>query len=133
MFKIQGKNNSVIQVEQYKYLSGMYKDYLRQNLTGLLIQIKQYMNQFKHPAELSIAVKPNRKIAYDYYFQDWGSWLINDICDHLVIMNYDTVMHNFIQNLNTALIKQNESKVMVGISVYNQDYQAVIDLSLIHI
>ena len=127
MFEIPIDTNSANPLEKYNYSSHTYKDYLRQNLTDLLIEIKQYIKQFKHSTELSIAVKPNREIARDYYFQDWGNWLTNDICDHLVIMNYDTVMSNFINNLNTALINDNKSKVLIGISTYNQDYQAVFD------
>jgi uncharacterized lipoprotein YddW (UPF0748 family) len=127
MFDIQTDIFSINHVDKYKYFSNIYKNFLRQNITNLLIQLKQYIYQFNSAVELSIAVKPNKEIAYESYFQDWGSWLANDICDHVVIMNYDTVMFNFISNLNMALINQYDSKVIVGISTYNQDFQAVYD------
>ena len=127
MFEIPNNTISANPAEKYIYFSNTYKTFLRQNLTGLLIQLRQYAHQFKKPVELSVAVKPNRDIAKELYFQDWGSWLSNDICDHVVIMNYDTVMSNFTNNLNTALVEQYKSKVIIGISTYNQDFRAVFN------
>ncbi len=127
IFDIQNAEFLMNPVDKYVYISNIYKDFLRQNITEFLIQLKQYINHFKSPVELSIAVKPNREIAYQSYFQDWGSWLTNNICDHVVIMNYDTNMSNFMNNLNMALIDQYDSKVIIGISTYNQDFQAVYD------
>lgn len=127
IFDIRNDKVFVNPVDKYVYTSNLYKDFLRHNITEFLIELKQYIHQFKSPVELSVAVKPNKEIAYESYFQDWQSWLTNDICDHIVIMNYDTIMSNFINNLNMAVINQYESKVIVGISTYNQDFQAVYD------
>lgn len=127
MFKFENDTLSSEILEKYKYASGTYKSFLRQQVTDLLIDLKEYIQQFNKRIELSVAVKPDREIAYNYYFQDWGDWLTNNICDRVVMMNYDTVTTNFINNLKTDLDEKYQEKIVVGISTYNQDFKAVQD------
>lgn len=112
---------------RYNFNINTYKSYLREKLTTFLIELKEYIQKFEKSIELSAAVKPDRTIAYESYFQDWGYWISNDICDRIVIMNYDTVMTNFNNNLNFNLSEKCNSKIIVGISTYNQDFEAVLN------
>jgi len=113
--------------EKFSYNTKIYKHFLRQELTGFLIEIKDYISQYQSEIELSVAVKPDIQIARNDYFQDWGHWLKEGICDRVVMMNYDTVMTNFQKNLQNDLGDKNNKNIIVGISTYNQAYNAVLE------
>jgi uncharacterized lipoprotein YddW (UPF0748 family) len=74
---------------------------------------------------LSVAVKPDPVQAKHRYFQDWKSWLEKKICDFIVMMNYRTNLDEFTSILNQVDEPQLKQRIIVGISTYNQDSEAV--------
>lgn len=51
--------------------------------------------------------------------QDWASWVKNDLCDFVVLMNYNPKMTKFVNNITALKQIDLDSKKMVGIATYN--------------
>ena len=103
-----------------------YKNSLREALNKYLKVISESIKKINPLIELSVAVKPDPVEAKHRYFQDWVTWLENDYCDFVVLMNYRTVWEEFervLNQLNGAEIKR---KIIVGVSTYNQDVDKVV-------
>ncbi|MGD9897990.1 MAG: glycoside hydrolase family 10 protein [Calditrichaceae bacterium] len=107
------------------YLDEMYREFLRDSLSDMLIRIKNHIHILNNKIELSVAVKPNLIQARHRYFQDWGMWLKKDLCDKVILMNYKTDYESFKQNLSLAQTLQSDDKIIIGISTYNQNENAV--------
>jgi uncharacterized lipoprotein YddW (UPF0748 family) len=59
--------------------------------------------------------------------QGWDDWLNKNQCDRVLIMNYDTVTTNFVNNLENPRLNNLRNRIIVGISTYNQSEQSVFD------
>jgi len=103
-----------------------YKNSLRQTLSDYLKIISESIKKINPLLELSVAVKPDPVEAKHRYFQDWISWLENNYCDFVVLMNYRTVWEEFERVLNQLNDDEIKRKIIVGVSTYNQDVYAVI-------
>ncbi len=77
--------------------------------------------------QLSAAVKPIPEQARKLYFQDWVSWMEEDLLHFVIPMNYTTRPDDFLQNL--AIIKgaADTANVVMGIAVYNQPVTAAAE------
>lgn len=113
--------------ESFLFADELFRAALREKLTKLVATLFDYSNQLENKVLFSLAVKPNRQIAWDNYFQDWGKWLEDNLCDQLLLMNYQTDFEKFKQNVQEATKTNHLSKIIIGISTYNQDYKAVIE------
>jgi len=113
--------------DTYFFVERMYKTFLRNNLNKLLGTIRDYKDQINPSVELSVAVKPNLSIANERYFQDWSQWLNKNLCDRIIMMNYQIDFTSFKENVYEAINKNGKQNIIVGVSTYNQDYLAVID------
>ncbi|MCK4559473.1 MAG: family 10 glycosylhydrolase [Calditrichia bacterium] len=112
--------------EVFLYADREYRKSLTGTLSNYLEVISKTIKNIQPDLELSVAVKPDPVIAKHRYFQDWLSWLRNDICDFVAIMNYRTDWQEFnsvLKQLNDRNLKE---KIIVGISTYNQDVGAVL-------
>ena len=71
--------------------------------------------------ELSAAVKPDILEAKYRWYQDWVSWIEEDLVDFCVIMNYynDINKFNSVNRIISNHVK-NKNKINIGISVFNQ-------------
>jgi uncharacterized lipoprotein YddW (UPF0748 family) len=76
--------------------------------------------------QVSVAVKPDPVEAKHRYFQDWLNWIRRDVCDFVVLMNYRTDWLEFEAVLNQLRDQNLKDKIMVGISTYNQNVDAVL-------
>jgi uncharacterized lipoprotein YddW (UPF0748 family) len=119
-----GRANSA---ESFLFADKLYRTVLREKLNKLVTTLFDYSNQFEKKIQFSLAVKPNRRTARDKYFQDWGKWLEDNFCDQLLLMNYQTDFEEFKHNIREAKKTNHESKIVIGISTYNQDYKAVLE------
>lgn len=120
-------------LDSYHYVDKQYKTFLSRNLESLLQNLSEYLKNFKQEIELSIAVKPNLSIARRDYFQDWGRWLAENLCDRIVMMNYQTDYALFKENILNAKKINQDSRIVVGISTYNQDYGPVLErINFVH-
>ncbi|TFH02919.1 MAG: hypothetical protein E4H13_00625 [Calditrichales bacterium] len=103
-----------------------YRASLVETLNQYLKNISDSIKSIKPDIELSVAVKPDPVTAKHRYFQDWITWLNNNLCDFAVIMNYRTDWNEFTGILREIENRQLQTRVMVGISTYNQPPQAVL-------
>ena len=103
-----------------------YRASLVGTLNHYLKNISDSIKSINPDIQLSVAVKPDPVTAKHRYFQDWVTWLKEDLCDFAVIMNYRTDWTEFTGVLREIEDRQLQEKVMVGISTYNQPPQAVL-------
>ncbi|MBN2423924.1 MAG: family 10 glycosylhydrolase [Calditrichaceae bacterium] len=116
--------NDPIKTEKKRaFLAEIYNSFLYANINNFLSSIRK-----ANPGKIvSIAVKPNRYMASAQYKQDWKYWLENDLCDQVMLMNYDTDFDQFKRNIKSAEMNNGcKEKIIIGISVYNQSSDAVI-------
>ena len=76
--------------------------------------------------QVSAAVKPDMLEAKYRWFQDWESWINEDIIDFCIVMNYYDDFDKY-NSINRILNSRNldKDKISIGISVYNQN-QSII-------
>ena len=76
--------------------------------------------------KLSAAVKPDILEAKYRWYQDWESWINEDIIDFCVVMNYYEDFYKF-NSINTILNSRiaDKNKISIGISVFNQDQSMI--------
>lgn len=103
----------------YMYLQTSYRNFLINELTDALASIRNYMQKELPKLKLSVAVKPNPIAAKHRFLQDWASWLENNLCDFVVLMNYNPELNNFVNNLDLTKKNVDIKKIMVGIATYN--------------
>lgn len=111
--------------QAFIYIDEIYREFLRNSMNNMLIQIKNHIHAVNDKIELTVAVKPNLIQARHRYFQDWGAWLKNDLCDKVLLMNYNTDYDTFKQNIRLAQSLQSNDRIIIGISTYNQNENAV--------
>ena len=103
----------------------IYRKFLSSSLSSYLETIERTLKIKNNNLILSVAVKPDPVQAKHRYFQDWKSWLEKKICNFAVMMNYRTNLDEFTSVLNQVDEPQLKQRIIVGISTYNQDSEAV--------
>ena len=109
----------------FQHADKEYRQFLQQSLSNYLSEIYKTVKKKKTNLELSVAVKPDPVEAKFRYFQDWQNWIRNQYCDNVVLMNYRTEWKDFIKVLNQLQDTPEREKIIMGISTYNQDENAV--------
>ncbi len=104
-----------------------YKAFLKDELTLALQLFKSYIEKSDKKIELSVAVKPDPKIADTYYFQNWHKWIDENICDYVILMNYNADNIVFRNNLYKSKELNNDKKIVIGIATYNQKWTSFIE------
>jgi len=112
--------------EVFLHADREYRKSLTDVLSNYLAIITKTVKKLQPDLEVSVAVKPDPVQAKHRYFQDWLSWLRNDICDFVVLMNYRTEWHDFDSVLKQLSDRNMKEKIIVGISTYNQNVDAVL-------
>jgi uncharacterized lipoprotein YddW (UPF0748 family) len=110
----------------YRYADKVYRNVLINALSDYLVNISAQLHDINPGLELSVAVKPDAVEAKHRYFQDWLNWIKSDICDFVVIMNYKTDWDEFMTVMSQVQDRQISKKVMVGVSLFNQEAQEAI-------
>ena len=102
-----------------------YRQFLQEALSGYLAEINSKLKEKKSGLELTVAVKPDPVAAKFRYFQDWQNWIGKRLCDYVVLMNYRTEWSEFTAVLNQLKDAPDRDKIIMGISTYNQNEEAV--------
>ncbi len=76
--------------------------------------------------ELSAAVKPDLLESKYRWYQDWSSWIDEDLVDFCVIMNYNADLNKY-NSINTIISNQikNKNKINIGLSAFNQSSNSI--------
>jgi len=109
----------------------IWKKYRSDKITELVRSLKYSFINDSLDIQLSAAVKPNFIDSKNRWYQDWSSWIKEDLMDFTVIMNYDYDFNdfNFIndQILTEFSYSDIKDKIFIGISCYNQTYNQIAD------
>ena len=112
-------------------IENLWINYNSDNITNLIRSVKKYIDDNNVEIELTAAVKSDLLQSKSKWYQDWGYWIENDILDFVVVMNYAASNDKFINKvriINENLFIDNlDKKIIMGISLYNQDESSVAD------
>jgi len=103
-----------------------HKNFLKNNLTEFMANLKSNIAAKQQNIVLSVAVKPDWELAEKDYYQDWRYWIEKDICDQVVLMNYSVLDSVFYKNILKALDTGMANKILVGVATYNLDTEPII-------
>jgi len=112
--------------EVFLYADRTYRNSLAGVLSGYLERISKIVKSIQPDLKVSVAVKPDPVEAKHRYFQDWLNWIQRDVCDFVVLMNYRTDWLEFKAVLKQLTDQNLKEKIMIGISTYNQNVEAVL-------
>ena len=77
----------------------------RRQLTGLLRELRQRLNQESLPQRISLSPGPFR-FAYNHWLQDWELWAVGELIDDLVVQNYAYSLQGFAKDLNQPALRK---------------------------
>ena len=95
-------------------------------ITEFIRSIKYSIINDSLDLQLSAAVKPDILEAKFRWYQDWTSWIDEELLDFCVVMNYYTDFNKFnsINRIISTEVK-NKKRVNIGISVFNQSQNSI--------
>ena len=117
-------------IGQIDSLKKIWNDYKIENINSLVYNISNKINSLDKNLNLSAAVKSNPNLSKKKWSQDWKDWIVNDYVDFVVVMNYAPNMIDFNNNIQTIrdeIEKNKFDKIIMGVSIYNQDFHQVAD------
>ncbi len=91
----------------------------RQQLTGLLRELRSRLQQVSGPRRTVISLSPGPfRFAYNQWLQDWELWALGGLIDDLVVQNYAYSITGFSRDLDQpALIKARSWGIPVEIGI----------------
>ena len=115
-------------------ISAIWSNFNCNNISNLVKSLNNFIQINNHEILISAAVKVNPIEARDRWSQNWVNWLENNIIDFVVVMNYTENNNIFITNLlniKENVISFNPSRIIIGISLYNQNEESVAEKLLL--
>lgn len=115
-------------------ISSIWSNFNCNNISNLVKSLNNFIQINNHEILISAAVKVNPIEARDRWSQNWVNWLENNIMDFVVVMNYTENNNIFITNLlniKENVISFNPSRIIIGISLYNQNEESVAEKLLL--
>ena len=103
-----------------------WNDFRRNQLSNLVKDLSFEIRKQKDAIIITAAVKPNVIEAQNRFYQDWSKWIINKSIDYAVPMNYSKKNSVFESNIY-GVYNIFPSKIIMGIGVYNQDLNSVLE------
>ncbi len=89
----------------------------RQQLTGLLRELRRELRRSNDKAVISLSPGPFR-FAYNHWLQDWEIWALGKLVDDLVVQNYAFSVRGFARDLDQpALVKARQWGLPVEIGI----------------
>ena len=77
----------------------------RRQLTGLLRELRQRLEEESLPKRISLSPGPFR-FAYNNWLQDWELWSVGELIDDLVVQNYAYSLKGFAKDLNQPALRK---------------------------
>ena len=77
----------------------------RRQLTGLLRELRQRLDDASLPQRISLSPGPFR-FAYNHWLQDWELWAVGELIDDLVVQNYAYSLKGFAKDLNQPALRK---------------------------
>ena len=95
-----------------------WQSWRRAQVTILVFEIREMLEQLHPGMELSAAVVAEPERAYDHAFQDWAGWANRGIVDYVLPMNYTNEQGTFSSRNTHALTSVPPSKVIMGLGAW---------------
>ena len=115
-------------------LTVAWKEFRLDAISAMVKDTYAIIQQSGNKIALSAAVKPNLLEARNRWNQDWGRWVKEGYIDFVVPMNYFKEIRHFnnsVQIMKSNLHLDDIQHIIMGVSTYNQDAQAVADKILL--
>lgn len=77
----------------------------RRQLTGLLRELRQRLDDESLPQKISLSPGPFR-FAYNHWLQDCELWAVGELIDDLVVQNYAYSLKGFAKDLNQPALRK---------------------------
>ncbi len=77
----------------------------RRQLTGLLRELREKLDQEDLPTRISLSPGPFR-FAYNLWLQDWELWAIGELIDDLVVQNYAYSLKGYAKDLEQPALRK---------------------------
>jgi len=104
-------------------LNRIWGQFINDDLTEFLIQIRNRIKSKKPGCLLSAAVKPDYSIARIEFYQDWLTWVNNDYIDFVCLMAYSKNIEGIInKTINNV---KDHKKIMIGLGIYNLNPETI--------
>ncbi len=111
----------------YETVLDRWSRFLQQQLNRFVWRVHRVVKQQNRPITLSAAVKPDLSRARWRFYQDWGFWLTQGWVDIVLPMNYEPNPSLFLWRIAFMLQQLPASKLVMGISLYNQSALAALN------
>ncbi len=112
---------SVFGSESFRLMQNRYQTFLQNELTERLGELTNFCKELNASCQVSVAVKPDALNAKQEYAQDWPTWLAENDCDFVVVMNYAADKEIFKKNLKMAKSIKQDRRIVMGIGAYHLD------------
>ncbi len=97
-------------------LQKRWQDFVREDLTGFIKDLRVQIDSRKKPVILSVAVKPDHRSAARDFYQNWPYWVNSGLVDLVCLMAYsnniETILSETLQAVNDP------RAVAVGLGIY---------------
>ncbi len=104
---------------QASYTDRYWMKWRRQQLTGLLRELRAALREAGGPRRTVISLSPGPfRFAYNHWLQDWELWALGELVDDLIVQNYAYSVKGFAKDLNQpALVKARSWGMPVEIGI----------------
>lgn len=95
-----------------------WSNWKRSKITEVVRLIRRVLNDCARKYDLSAAVIADKERGYNHAFQDWKTWLKEDIVNKVLIMNYAKDTKTFEVNLRSAIKGVDPNRIYAGIGAW---------------
>lgn len=95
-----------------------WNEWRRQQLTQLVFEIRESLNEVAPRMELSAAVLSSQDRARNHALQDWGAWAQGGLVQYVVPMTYTKSLSTFTRESQTAIQLAGRERVIVGLGAW---------------
>jgi uncharacterized lipoprotein YddW (UPF0748 family) len=112
-----GDDSLKIGYEGIDDLNRKWWNFVNDDLTEFVREVKIKVKSIKPECLISAAVKPDFVVARNEFYQDWLTWVNNDYIDFVCLMAYTNNIEGIINKTMHSV--NNLKKVAIGVGIYN--------------
>ncbi|NOX36704.1 MAG: family 10 glycosylhydrolase [Calditrichaeota bacterium] len=110
----------------YEFYLFSWAKFLRDGLSDFVKRLSQRIRDRYPQRQLTAAVKPDLARAHWEFYQHWDRWVNEGWLDFVLPMNYTPANSEFVQRIRIMLREVHPEELVMGISLYNQSPEQVI-------
>jgi uncharacterized lipoprotein YddW (UPF0748 family) len=119
-YEFAGKPAPIVSAQLNSTLrkSPAWSAWRRAQVTLLVFEIKEMLNEIAPEVELSAAVMASPERAYSEVFQDWTEWLKGGVLDTAIPMSYSKDNNVVAQYSHFAVTSASRNQVLIGLGAW---------------